>query len=156
MLGINRWVVVVLLIAALPLAANAGGGKMIGKDSGIVPARVEDIPGSEVRKVVLTADAAERIGLQMSVVEDAQVPTKRRGKDRVTRQVVPYASIIYTPDGREWLYASPEKLTFIRTEIKIAYIKGDLVVLSEGPPAGMQVLTVGAAEVYGAEFGLGH
>ena len=74
----------------------------------------------------------------------------------MTRQVVPYASIIYTPDGREWLYASPEKLTFIRTEIKIAYIKGDLVVLNEGPPAGMQVLTVGAAEVYGAEFGLGH
>jgi hypothetical protein len=156
MQGINRWVVVVLLVAVLPLTAYAGGGKSIGKDSGIVPAHLEEVPGSDIKKVVFTADAAKRTGIEIAMVDEKQVPPKRRASGLVTRKVVPYASLIYTPDGREWVYTSPANLTYVRHPITIAYISGDMVVLSEGPPAGTQVVTTGAAEVYGTEFEVGH
>ena len=40
----------------------------------------------------------------------------------------------------------------MRAEVKVDRIDGDRVLLSEGPPAGTKVVTVGAAEVYGAEL----
>jgi hypothetical protein len=43
-------------------------------------------------------------------------------------------------------------LTFERQRIGIERIVGDLAVLSEGPPVGTPVVTVGAALLYGAEI----
>jgi len=156
MQGINRWVVVVLLTAVLPLAAYAGGGKSLGEDSGIHPSHLEDIEGSDIKKVVFTAKAAERTGVEVDAVKELQVPPKRRASGLVTRKVVPYASVIYTADGSEWVYTSPENLTYVRHRITIAYIDGDMAVLTDGPAAGTPVVTTGAAEVYGTEFGVGH
>lgn len=156
MQDINRWVVVTLLLAALPTLAYAGAGKSIGKDSGIVPVHLEAIPGSNIKKVVLTADAAKRCGIVIVPVQELQVPPKRKASGTVTRLVVPYASIIYTPDGGEWIYTNPSSLVYVRERITIAYIDGDIAVLTAGPDAGVQVVTTGVVELYGAEFGVGH
>jgi hypothetical protein len=72
------------------------------------------------------------------------------------RKVVPYAAVMYGPHGETLVYTNPEPLTFIRQPIAIDYIDGDQVVLSEGPSAGTKVVTVGVAELYGAESGVGH
>jgi multidrug efflux system membrane fusion protein len=72
------------------------------------------------------------------------------------RRVVPYASVIYDLSGDTWVYTSPEPLTFVRARIAVDYIEGDTAVLSQGPSAGTRVVTVGAAELYGTEFGVGH
>jgi len=156
MRGVNRWVVAAVLTAVLPVVAYAGGGKSIGKDSGIVPVHVEKIEGSSLKKVMLTADAAKRCGLETAVTEQKMVPSKRRASDSVNRIVVPYASLIYTPDGSTWVYTSPAELTFVREQVDVAYVDGDMAVLNQGPKAGVKVVTTGAAEVYGAESGLGH
>jgi hypothetical protein len=156
MRGFNRWVVAAVLTAVLPVVAFAGGGKSIGKDSGIVPVHLEKIEGSNLKKVILTADAAKRCGLETAVAEQKKVPSKRRASDSVSRIVVPYASLIYTPDGGEWVYTSTGELTFVRERVEVAYIDGDMAVLNQGPKAGVKVVTTGAAEVYGAESGLGH
>ena len=129
MQGINRWVIAALLVAVLPAMTYAGGGKSIGKDSGIVPVHLEEIPGSDIKKVVLTADAAMRCGIVIVPVQELQVPVKRKSSDKVMRRVVPYASIIYTPDGGEWVYTSPSNLSFVRERVSIAYIDADIAVL---------------------------
>ena len=67
-------------------------------------------------------------------------------------QVILHAALLYGAEGKASTYTSPRPLTFVRKEINIDHMDGDRVVLSEGPPAGMEVVTVGAAEVYGAEF----
>lgn len=56
--------------------------------------------------------------------------------------------------GETWAYTNPEPLVFIRQSIIIDFIEGDLAVLSEGPATGTAVVTVGAAELYGAEVGV--
>jgi len=98
--------------------------------------------------VILTAEAAKRLDIQTAPVHDAQV----RGK---LRKVVPYAAVFYDLNGATWVYINLEPLNFVRASISVDYIDGDLAVLSDGPPSGTEVVTVGAPELYGTEFGVG-
>jgi len=70
------------------------------------------------------------------------------------RKIIPFAAVIYEPNGTTWVYTNPETLIFIRQPIVIDYIEGGLAVLSEGPEVGIAVVTVGAAELFGAETGV--
>jgi hypothetical protein len=45
-------------------------------------------------------------------------------------------------------------LVFIRHQISIDRVEGESAILSEGPDAGTKVVTVGAAELIGTEFGV--
>ena len=71
------------------------------------------------------------------------------------RKVIPYAAVIYDQSGATWAYTNPESLVFVRQLIVIDYIEGDRAVLSDGPAAGAAVVTVGGAELFGAETGVG-
>ncbi len=64
--------------------------------------------------------------------------------------------MIYDPHGKTWVYTSTkESRSFIRHEVDVDYIEGDIVVLNEGPPVDSIVAAVGVAELYGAEFDVG-
>jgi hypothetical protein len=65
---------------------------------------------------------------------------------------MPYAALIYDAEGDTYAYTAPEPLTYVRQEIDIDHFDGDSVVLSDGPPVGTEVVTVGVDEVYGTEF----
>jgi biotin carboxyl carrier protein len=71
------------------------------------------------------------------------------------QKIVPYASVIYDLHGDTWTYTNPAPLTYVRDHIVVDYIDGDLAILSDGPAAGTAVVTSGAAELYGTEFGIG-
>jgi hypothetical protein len=72
------------------------------------------------------------------------------------RKVVPYSSVIYDEHGDTWVYTQPEPLKYVRAPIDIDYIEGDVAVLNDGPPNGTAVVSVGAIELYGTEFEVGH
>ena len=72
------------------------------------------------------------------------------------RLIVPYASVVYDPQGRTWTYTNAEPLVFIRHPINIDYIDGDEALLYDGPPPGTAVVTVGAGELSGFENGIGN
>jgi acyl-coenzyme A thioesterase PaaI-like protein len=95
----------------------------------------------ERNRVTFTAEGAERTGL-------ATARVTRQGR----RLGVPYAALLYDPQGRTWVYTNTGGLTFQRVEVDVARVDGDRVLLSDGPPAGTRVVTVGAAEVYGTEL----
>jgi hypothetical protein len=109
------------------------------------PAELEPIKGTDVQRVIFTAEGAERTGLETA-------PIRQNGD----KKIMPYAALIYTSDGSEYAYTSPEPLTYVRQEIEIDRVDGDSVMLSDGPPAGTKVVTVGAAEVWGTEFEVAH
>lgn len=75
--------------------------------------------------------------------------------DEGPKLVVPFASLIYDLNGETWIYISPEPLQFLREQVVVDYIKDNLVVLKEGPPAGTKVVTVGVAELHGSDTGVG-
>jgi hypothetical protein len=102
-------------------------------------------PGPQgVREVTFTEDAAGRVGLQTSRVTV-------EGADRV----VPYAALIYDEQGDPWVYTVTEPLTYLRVSVMVKEeVDEDTMALSAGPPVGTEVVTRGAAEVYGAELGM--
>jgi hypothetical protein len=105
------------------------------------PAKVEELDHGDMKKVTLTDDAVSRIGLESA--------TARRDGSLT---VVPYAALIYDGDGDAWVYEARGGLEFVRTEVDVERVEGDLAWLSEGFTPGARVVTVGATELYGAEL----
>lgn len=71
------------------------------------------------------------------------------------RKIIPYTAVLYDPQGDTWTYTTAEPLVFVRHPITIDYIEGDEAILTDGPQIGTSVVTVGAAELFGLEFGAG-
>jgi membrane fusion protein, heavy metal efflux system len=76
---------------------------------------------------------------------------------RITAEdlVVPRAAILYDASGGTWVYEARDGGTFVRRRVAVIDMVGDTAVLREGPAAGMRVVTLGAAELFGTEFGVG-
>ncbi len=68
------------------------------------------------------------------------------------RKTVPYSAVIYWIDGGTWVYARTGPLTFMRRPIAVDEVDGDVAVLTSGPPAGTQIVSVGGEELLGTEF----
>ena len=153
----KRWIVAGLIVGLVPLSACTGNDAPAAHKEH--PAHVEHIDGSDLGTVTLTSRAMERIGLETSEVREEQTLSTRLSKDGQgwnTHKVVPYSSLIYDPQGRTWIYTSPDPRSFVRHEVDVFRIVGDDVLLSDGPAVGTAVASVGAAELYGAEFEVGH
>ena len=141
----------VLIAAGVSLSACSGDAETASSDyyaetaSHYEPAKLEPIKGTDVKRVKFSAEGAQRVGLQTAAIRG-----NGQGKN------LPYAAVIYDPEGNTFTYTSPEPLTFVRQEIEIDRVDGDRVMLSDGPPAGTEVVTVGVAEVYGTEFEVAH
>lgn len=143
----NRRLMVPLVAAGLALAACHQKSAAPAK---IKPATVEHIEGSDLGRLTLTERAAQRLDIQTATVRE--VTTTRSGR----RIMVPYAAVLYDAKGETWVYTSPEPLKYVRHAIRVDYIEGDQAVLTDGPPVGTQVVTVGGQELFGAEFEIGH
>jgi cobalt-zinc-cadmium efflux system membrane fusion protein len=75
-----------------------------------------------------------------------------------TRQdslVVPRAAVLYDASGGTWVYEARDPGVFVRQRVALVDIVGDTAVLDQGPRAGTPVVTTGAAELFGTEFGVG-
>jgi hypothetical protein len=138
----ERWVVLVLILAALTVSACQDTSEEAAASKN-EPAKVEPVEGTDLNRIILTAEAAKRLDIQTALVRDAEGKT-----------VIPYSAVVYEPDGETWTYTSLEPLTFVRHSITIDRIAGDQAFLSDGPQPGTSVVTVGAAELYGTELGV--
>lgn len=116
------------------------------------PAKVADTVQKGIRSVTLDARAAERTGIETTQIREEMVNV---GSGTAMRKVVPYGGIMYDTKGATWMFTNPEPLMFVRQSVVVENIVGDRVILSEGPPTGTVVVTVGAAELMGAEHKYG-
>jgi len=69
--------------------------------------------------------------------------------------VVPWAAILHDIQGNTWVYESLAPQTFARRRVQVVRIVGSDAVLASGPKPGTKVVTDGAAELFGTEFGGG-
>ncbi len=221
-----------LVLVAVGLTAGACGYSAPAEGEGDEPAKVEPVEDSDVSRVVLTEDAAKRIGLETARVTEQQVeeglvvsgratpnpagpmlvrvtlPAAERAKVDLTQPAqvsvagdslvapmagdppasgplayqldgavagvhagqrlrvelqltggaeqltIPYSAVIYGIEGGVWTYTSAGPLTFVRAPIRVAAVQGNVAVLSKGPPAGTEVVTVGGEELLGTEFAI--
>ena len=155
-LGINRKcrrqlrdtcaaVVLIACVVSLSACSEATAGYDYETASHHEPAKLEPIKGTDVNRVIVDAEGVERAGIQTA-------PIRQNGQGTV----IPYSAVIYTSDGKTYTYTAPEPRTFVRQSISIDQVVGDSAMLSSSPPAGTEVVTVGAALVYGSEFEVAH
>jgi hypothetical protein len=140
------WMFLVLIVAGLGALQLSACSDTSTKAAADEPSSVEPIKGTDLNRVTLSAKASERLG-----IETATVKVKRVAGGEA-RKVIPYASVLYTPNGRAFTYTSPEPRVFVRQFIVVDSIKGGEAILSHGPPAGTSVVTVGSQELFGVEY----
>jgi hypothetical protein len=99
---------------------------------------------SGLKKLTLSEKAVERLGVETAPVAGSGASMS-----------VPYAAVVYDANGKTWAYVNQEPLVYMRAQITVEEIEGDVARISAGPPEGTPVVTTGAAELYGAEIGVG-
>jgi hypothetical protein len=148
----RRWLSIIAAMVAAGLTAFAVyDGATSSETASAGPeasdtAKVEPIGNTGLKRVILTKSAAKRLDIQTAPARQAVVS----GKQRI---VIPYSAVLYDADGATWTYTSPKPLVFVRHDIRVDAIEGNRAVLGDGPAAGTAVVTVGAPEVWGIEYG---
>jgi hypothetical protein len=134
----NRVVALGLVLLGLALSACGGSSESPAPPD---PAQITKLAGG-ANQITLTADAAKRIDLKTAAVESAGGKT-----------VIPYAAVLYDPDGATWTYTNPKPLVYVRADITVQSIDGERAILAKGPAPGTSVVTIGATELWGVEYG---
>jgi hypothetical protein len=143
----NRWITAVLVAACLSFSSCRKMEKEAGEEGEQKAATVvhqEDKHPDQPALITLTEEAAKRIDVQTSDIQDVDVKGAKQ-------KVMPYAALLYDTQGETWTFTNAEPLTFVRQKIKVDRIEGEKAFLAQGPAAGTKVVIVGAAELYGSE-----
>jgi hypothetical protein len=145
--------VAILITACLCLAGCAAAASSEAADNSGDAAKVDSVGDTGLKRVTLAQAAADRLAVRTTVVAETKVASSGR---KVARQVIPYAAVLYDVNGAAWVYTVPEPLVYVRHPVTVDYVEGDRAVLSKGPPRGTEIVTVGVAELYGIEVGVGN
>jgi hypothetical protein len=134
----NRVTALGLVVLGLSVSACGGSSETAAPPE---PAKVTELAGGAIR-ITLTADAAKRIDVKTAPAESDGGNT-----------VIPYAAVLYDPNGETWTYTNPKPLVYVRADITVDRIEGERAILTRGPAPGSAVVTVGATELWGVEYG---
>jgi hypothetical protein len=143
--------------------APAEKGSLGGQDA--QPATLIAVPGSDLHRVVLTARAVAQVGIQTTpvraltgVTPAATVAAHSAGNASPgvgTMTAIPVTAVIYDPQGASWTYTIPAERTYLRVPIVVDRVDGVTADLSSGPAVGTPVVSQGADELLGVEYGVG-
>ena len=124
----------VVVIAGLALSGCAKSSEFNSEE-----AENEGVAQVEHGQVILTPQAAQRLGIQTA---------------RAQARTVPYSAVFYDEDGKAFTFTSPKRLTYVQTPITVASVKNGRAIVTRGPKPGTPVVTVGAAELIGTANGV--
>lgn len=129
------------------LSAQTGGLLILARPVAAPPSAD---PGSA--SVDLFYEVSTTAGLQPGQRVSVTLPM-RSAKE--TALVVPLEAVVYDMNGGTWVYEQSDSVTFTRRRIEISRVVNGRAVLSRGPARGTRIVTAGAAELFGTEFGSG-
>ncbi|WP_339733608.1 efflux RND transporter periplasmic adaptor subunit [uncultured Gimesia sp.] len=66
---------------------------------------------------------------------------------------VPWSALIYDIYGGQWVYEQVGERQYVRRRVEVGWVDHGRVALLRGPAVGAQIVTAGAAELSGTEFG---
>lgn len=84
-----------------------------------------------------------------------RVLVRLTGRESDTALVIPESALINDIHGGIWVYEQIARHVFARRRVEVRDITRGLAVLARGPQPGAMIVTIGAAELYGIEFGAG-
>lgn len=157
--GITQWVRATVSAAELgkldaraparvaPLADSRGKGveaRRVNAPSSANPAAGTVDVFYELAKVTADLQVGQRVAIR--------IPVLGAGADSL---VVPHSAIVHDFTGGAWVYEETAPQTFVRRRVLVDRVAGADAILARGPGPGTKVVTSGAAELFGTEFGSG-
>ena len=149
--GTAAAVTVAVLLLSLPSVAGCTPVEPGAASSGTEAAHVEEVD-AERSRVVLTSDAVARLGLETAAV----TLSPSAGRSGRARLAIPYAALLFAPDGTPWTYVAEGDRSYLRAPLTLDSVSAGRALLLAGPPVGSSVVTAGAAELLGTELDVGH
>jgi RND family efflux transporter MFP subunit len=125
-----------------------------GNDAPGVPARRVAAPPTSTptaAAVDLTFELPSSAALQPG--ERVNVRLVQKGAEIAT--VVPHSALLHDIHGGTWVYVRTAPHAYARQRVEVQDVVGNAVLLSRGPAVNTPVVSTGAAELYGVEFGVG-
>lgn len=143
------------LVDDLSAFAGAGSPKapITARPASAAPSTAQPLQATVDRYFVLPAGAPPTIGQVVAVW------VSLRGE--ATLPVLPAQALLHDPSGGTWVYERTAEHVFSRRRVEVVRVEEGLALLSPGSlrPGGLRVgsaiVTAGAMELYGAEFGSG-
>jgi membrane fusion protein, heavy metal efflux system len=134
-----------------PVAVTTLGGSEAPRRASRVMAPLKADPSAASVDLYYELPAA---GLALRPGERVMVEVPLKGMQEGL--VVPEASVLYDIHGDAWVYEDLGNNAYARRRVQIARHAGDRAVIARGLSEGVKVVTAGAAELFGTEFGAGH
>lgn len=153
------WVRVPVYVGDVSAFEAVGSAKIRGLADG------PQAPAREARRVPVPGAADARAATVDLYFELANPSAELRPGQRVSVElpaataaenlVVPYAAVLFDIYGGTWVYENVGPRQYARKRVAIREVVGDLAVLGRGLQPGAKIVTAGAAELFGTEFGAG-
>jgi multidrug efflux pump subunit AcrA (membrane-fusion protein) len=134
-------------VEVVPLGSPSGTPGVAAKPVSAPPTADPLTAGVDLFYRLANADRSLRPGQRVSV----RVPLR----STEARLIVPKAAVLFDAFGGSWVYEARGDGVFVRQRIALADFIGDSAILQRGPAVGTRVVTAGAAELFGTEFGVG-
>ncbi|MEZ0265129.1 MAG: efflux RND transporter periplasmic adaptor subunit, partial [Phycisphaerae bacterium] len=74
-------------------------------------------------------------------------------RDAEDSLVLPWSAVVYDLYGGAWVYEVTGPRQYARRRVEVRYVDGGSAVLRAGPAPGAEVVSQGAAELFGREMG---
>jgi multidrug efflux pump subunit AcrA (membrane-fusion protein) len=143
------------LVAELALDGPVHFGPLALRELGESAAPVAAPPLADPATAsVIRCYAVDNEGAAHRPGERCAVAVAAIGAD-VARRVLPAAAVLHDAYGGAWVYERSGEHVYRRRRIEVDHVRDGLAVLLMGPAAGTEVVTDGAAELFGTEFGAG-
>ena len=134
-------------VEVVSLGATAAAGGRTATPIAAPPTADLATAGVDLFYRLANADASLRPGQRVSV----RVPLAA-GAEHL---VVPRGAVLFDALGGTWVYEARAGGVFVRQRVTLIDTVGETAVLGQGLTPGTRVVTTGAAELFGTEFGVG-
>jgi hypothetical protein len=155
----NLWVRVPVYVGDLPqLKRDApaavsvmGAEKAVRLSATPVAVPFSAAANPAIAELFFALTGADAAGLRPGIKVSVELPLN--GEDQSL--VVPAAAILHDVHGNAWVYEKIGEHAFTRRRVELRRITEGDAVLQRGPAVGAKIVTDGAAELFGTEFGAG-
>jgi RND family efflux transporter MFP subunit len=149
----------------VPVYAGETAPLALDKAAEVVPLSEEDKGRGYTAKPIAAPPTATPLASTVDLYyELANRDGKFRPGERMTvriklqgesqQRVVPWSAVMTDINGGTWVYENTAEHTYVRRRVQVRYVLDNVAALETGgPPVGANIVTAGAVELYGTEFG---
>lgn len=128
---------------------DGGGPPLVGRRVEAPPTADPFAVTSDLYYEIANPNLQLRPGQRLSAI----LPLRTAGRKGLS---VPLSAVLYDIHGGTWVYVNDAPHVYRRQRVELSETDGATAFLSRGAAPGLQIVSQGATELFGTEFGAGH